>query len=60
MSDKKLMFRVMKAVDSWLKSDDTFVTDKDGNLIPNALIDCKKGTLLTRIVKAFEEPTKQK
>ena len=58
MSNKKLMYRVMKAVDSWLKSDNTFVTDKNGKVIKGGLIDCKKGSLLPLIIKAFEEPTK--
>lgn len=42
---------VLKAVDEWLKSDDTWVTDKDGNKIEGGLIDVKKGALLTRLLK---------
>jgi myo-inositol-hexaphosphate 3-phosphohydrolase len=52
-SNKKTMYNVMKVVDEWLKSEDTFVTDKDGLIIKDGLIDCKKGSLLTRIIKAF-------
>lgn len=55
MSDKDLMYNIMKAVDEWVKSDDTFVTDKDGKLIEGGLIDRKKGSLLTRIIAAFEK-----
>lgn len=41
---------VMRVVHEWLNSDDTFVTDKDGNKIEGGLIDCKKGSLLERMV----------
>lgn len=43
---------VIKVVDEWLNSNDVFITDgKGGNVIPNAWIDCIKGSLLKRMAK---------
>lgn len=42
---------ILEIVDSWLNSDETFVTDKDGKRIEGGLIDCKKCSLLNRLLK---------
>lgn len=41
----------MKAVDEWLNSDDTRCADKDGDPIPDATIQCAKGSLLHRFIE---------
>jgi hypothetical protein len=40
----------LKAVDDWLKSDDTWVTDAQGNKVDGGLICCKPGALLNRMI----------
>lgn len=43
---------VMQVVHDWLNSDDVFVTaGKDGELVKDSWIGCKKGSLLTRLIK---------
>jgi len=54
-SNKRTMLNIMRTVDEWLNSEDTFVTDKEGKIIKDGLIDCKKGSLLTRIIKSFDD-----
>lgn len=50
--------QVMTIIDEWLSSDDTFVTDGEGGeKLPNAWIDCVKGSLLKRMVAIVPEPT---
>ena len=50
MENTKEIHRILQIVDEWLKSDDTFVTNKFGQKIEGHLIDCKKGTLLKRLI----------
>jgi len=53
----KTLYKVMKVVDEWLKSDDTFVTDgENGKKIHNAWIECIKGSLLKRMSKILPPP----
>ena len=43
--------KALIAVDDWLKSDDTWVTDAQGNKVDGGLICCKSGALLNRMIK---------
>lgn len=50
--DKLTLEHVLKTVDEWLNSDDVFVREGEGGpTIPNAWVDCKKGSLLNRLCK---------
>jgi len=40
----------LKAVDEWLNSDETWVTDSDGNKIEGGLIAAKTGSMLSRFI----------
>lgn len=48
--ERKELKAAMMVVDKWLKSDNTWVTDKDGNKIEGGLIDCKSGSLLKALL----------
>lgn len=41
----------LKAVDEWLNSDDTWVTDKYGNKIEGGLIACTNGGMTNKFVE---------
>lgn len=40
----------LKAVDDWLNSEDTWVTDKDGNIIEGGLIACEPASMTRRFL----------
>ena len=49
----------LKTVDEWLNSDDTWVTDEDGNKIEGGLIACKPGTMMGKFIeKMNNKPSK--
>ena len=41
----------LKAVDEWLNSDDTWVTDKDGNKIEGGLIACNPASMTHKFIE---------
>lgn len=45
----------LKAVDGWLNSDDTWVTDKNGNRIKNGLIATKSGSMTNRFLAKMKK-----
>ena len=40
----------MKGVDEWFNSDDTWVTDSEGNKIEGGMIRCNTGSLLNKFL----------
>lgn len=48
--EKLTLIQVIQTIGEWIESDDVFVRDgKTGPIIPNAWIDCTKGSLLKRL-----------
>lgn len=51
-NDRKINLKdALKAVDEWLNSDDTWVTDKSGNVIEGGLIACKPSTMTKKFIE---------
>ncbi len=47
--------QVLTVVDQWLKSDDIWVTDKDGVKVEGGLIQCERLTLTLRLLAAIDK-----
>jgi hypothetical protein len=58
MNNEKDIKKALKAVDKWLKSEDVFVTDSFGNVIPDCLVQCKPLSLTKRLVFEYKNETR--